>query len=88
MKQNCYFWRFRLIFAATELVECFSMTSSTMLGVGESHAFIWKFAKEIRLLSCIGRPVSPWPGAAANITGEDSAANLTHLHLAAIFNYS
>ena len=88
MKLNCSYWRFRPNFGARELVECFSMTSSIVLGVGESRAFIWKFAKEIRLLSCIGRPVSPWPGAAANITGEDLVANLTRLHLAATFNYS
>ena len=88
MKQNCFYWQFRPNFAASELVECFSMTSSTMLGVRECSAFIWRFVKEIRLLSCTGRPVSPWPGAAANITGEDLEANLTRLHLAAIFNYS
>ena len=88
MKQNCFYWRLLQIFAATESVECFSTTSSTVLEVRALHAFIWKFAREIRLLSCIGRPVSPWPGGAANIIGEDLAVNLTRLHLAAIFNYS
>ena len=56
---------------------CFSTSSSTRRAITARAEFIWKFAKEIRQLSCIGQPVLPWLGVAANITGDDLAANST-----------
>jgi hypothetical protein len=48
-----------------------------MPGIAASLAFISKFVKEIRQLSCIDRRALAWPVVGPNITMGDSAANTT-----------